>query len=100
MIEVDNRQHHPAFFIYDGEAPFLNARDHFGKSGGELRAAAHPRNLAFAGRIVRSDYAVLDPLAVLVKRSVLVGARFHPSKYEFATRISSARGRRSEGASA
>jgi hypothetical protein len=52
VIEADNRQHQPAFFIHHRESPVLEARNHFSKSRGELRAAAHPRNFTFASGIV------------------------------------------------
>src|ERR1700733_15094537 len=77
MIEADNRQHHSAFFVHHRAAPLFDARNHFGKSSGELRAAAHSRNLTLAGGIVRRDHAVLNALAVFVEGSVLAGACFH-----------------------
>jgi hypothetical protein len=58
----------------------------------ELGAAAHASDFAFARGMVGSNHAIFDALAVLVKRCVFIASI--PSKYEFATRISSALGRR------
>ena len=77
MVELDDRQHQAALFIHHREAAFLHPRNHLGKSGCELRAAAHSGDRTLAGGIVRCDHAVLDALAIFIEGSVFVGARFH-----------------------
>jgi hypothetical protein len=77
MIDADDRPHQAALFIHHRESAFLHARNHFGKSGCELRATAHSGNRTLASGIVRSDHTVLDALAIFIEGSVFVGARFH-----------------------
>ncbi len=78
VIEADNRVHRTALLVHHREAAFPHVGDDLGKSGGELRAATHPGDLTLAGGIVGRYHAILNPLAVLIERSVLVGGLLRP----------------------